>query len=147
MLSRVIFEKDTFLYSGFMYSEVRIGFVAALVATFLPLRLSGRDIREILLNPEFVAAERALEIGLVNRVVSRAELESCGRELAEEILSRASSSSLALTKRLLTRSMSSTLDGQLEAEAFAQETAGQSFDHAEGVRAFIEKRPPAFRGE
>jgi methylglutaconyl-CoA hydratase len=52
----------------FMYSEVRIGFVAALVATFLPLRVSGRDARELLLDPDFTSAERALEIGLVNRV-------------------------------------------------------------------------------
>ena len=53
----------------FMYSEVRIGFVAALVATYLPLRLKGADIREVLLNPELFDAARALEIGLVNRVV------------------------------------------------------------------------------
>ena len=51
----------------FLYSEVRIGFVAALVATYLPLRLRGSDIRELLLNPQFVDARRALEIGLVNR--------------------------------------------------------------------------------
>src|SRR5262249_8148154 len=40
----------------FLYSEVRIGFVAALVATYLPLRLRGSDIRELLLDPEFVGA-------------------------------------------------------------------------------------------
>ena len=48
----------------FLYSEVRIGFVAALVATYLPLRLRGSDIRELLLNPQFVDAGKALEIGL-----------------------------------------------------------------------------------
>src|SRR5204863_2790705 len=53
----------------FLYSEARIGFVAALVATFLPLRLRGSDIRELLLNPDFLGAPQALGIGLVNRVV------------------------------------------------------------------------------
>ena len=53
----------------FLYSEVRIGFVAALVATFLPLRLRGSDIRELLLFPRSLEARKALEIGLVNRMV------------------------------------------------------------------------------
>ena len=68
----------------FMYSEVRIGFVAALVATYLPLRLRGADIRELLLNPDFVGAERALEMGLINRIVPPDELSAAGRSLALE---------------------------------------------------------------
>ncbi|MBZ0090590.1 MAG: enoyl-CoA hydratase/isomerase family protein, partial [Thermoanaerobaculia bacterium] len=75
----------------FLYSEVRIGFVAALVATYLPLRLRGADLRELLLAPEFVPAARALEIGLVNRVVPRAELEREAERWAAEILTAASS--------------------------------------------------------
>ena len=63
----------------FLYSEVRIGFVAALVATYLPLRLRGSDIRELLLFPRFLEARKALEIGLVNRVVPAADLPGCGR--------------------------------------------------------------------
>ena len=63
----------------FLYSEVRIGFVAALVATYLPLRLRGSDIRELLLAPEFVPAARALEIGLVNRVVPAGGARRGGR--------------------------------------------------------------------
>ena len=69
----------------FLYSEVRIGFVAALVATYLPLRLRGSDIRELLLAPEFVPAARAREIGLVNRVVPPAELAAAGEALVDEI--------------------------------------------------------------
>ncbi|HXT21685.1 MAG TPA: enoyl-CoA hydratase-related protein, partial [Thermoanaerobaculia bacterium] len=67
----------------FLYSEVRIGFVAALVATYLPLRLRGSDLREMLLNPQLLAAARALEIGLINRVVPGEELRAAGEALAK----------------------------------------------------------------
>src|SRR5205807_2180980 len=70
----------------FLYSEVRIGFVAALVATFLPLRLRGADIRELLLFPRFLDARQALAIGLVNRVVPPAGLAAVGETLAAEVL-------------------------------------------------------------
>jgi 2-(1,2-epoxy-1,2-dihydrophenyl)acetyl-CoA isomerase len=53
---------------------------------------------------------------------------------------------LALTKRLLNQSFDNDLVQQLEAEAFAQETAGLTEDHLEGVVAFIEKRKPRFKG-
>ena len=71
----------------FLYSEVRIGFVAALVATFLPLRLRGADIRELLLFPRFVDARQALEIGLINRVVPpQPTSPAVGEALAAEVL-------------------------------------------------------------
>jgi methylglutaconyl-CoA hydratase len=69
----------------FLYSEVRIGFVAALVATWLSLRLRGSDVRELLLAPEFVPAARALELGLVARVVPRAELAAAGERFGGEL--------------------------------------------------------------
>jgi 2-(1,2-epoxy-1,2-dihydrophenyl)acetyl-CoA isomerase len=53
---------------------------------------------------------------------------------------------IGLTKRLLNQTFDNTLEAQLEAEAFVQETAGKTRDHFEGVRAFIEKRKPDFTG-
>ena len=85
----------------FMYSEVRIGFVAALVATFLPLRVKGRDLRELLLDPQLLSAADALEIGLINRIASADELTRAGEDLVAGILERASSQSIANTKRLI----------------------------------------------
>ncbi len=130
----------------FLYSEVRIGFVAALVATFLPLRLRGRDIRELLLNPEFVSAERALEIGLVNRVFPRAGLEAAAESLVGEILERASSESVARTKALLLELLGKPLDAALERAAEVNAAARATDDCKHGIATFLEtKAPPSWR--
>ncbi len=130
----------------FLYSEARIGFVAALVATFLPLRLRGSDLRELLLDPEFVNAQRALEIGLVNRLAPAAELEAAGRELAAGVLERASSESIARTKRLLLDALGQPLERALEIAAEANAAARQTADCRHGIATFLEtKKPPRWR--
>jgi methylglutaconyl-CoA hydratase len=130
----------------FLYSEVRIGFVAALVATFLPLRLKGADIRELLLNPQFIDADRAQEIGLVNRVVPADELARAGEELAAEILENASSESIARTKRLLLDIAGVPLREGLERAAEANAAARASEDCKRGIAAFLDtKSPPRWR--
>ena len=132
--------------SRFLYSEVRIGFVAALVATYLPLRLRGRDIRELLLNPEFVGAERALEIGLVNRVVARDDLRAAAERLAGEVLERASSESIARTKSLLLDLIGRPLDAALERAAEVNADARATDDCKHGIATFLEtKAPPRWR--
>lgn len=130
----------------FMYSEVRIGFVAALVATFLPLRLRGSDIRELLLNPDFVEASRAHEIGLVNRVVPGVDLSTAGESLANEILTRASSESIARTKRCLLEVLGQPLSAALEYAAQANADARLTDDCRRGIATFLEtKAPPDWR--
>lgn len=130
----------------FLYSEVRIGFVAALVATFLPLRLKGADIRELLINPEFIDAQRALEIGLANRLAPPDELESAGRSLAHEVLERASSSSIALTKRLLLDSLGRPLADALSRAADVNAEARATSDCKHGITTFLAtKKPPSWR--
>jgi methylglutaconyl-CoA hydratase len=130
----------------FLYSEARIGFVAALVATFLPLRLRGRDAREALLNPEFLDAAKALEIGLVNRVVSTATLADAGAALAAEILARSSSESIARTKRLLLGILGRPLDEALDLAARANAEARGTADCRRGIDTFLEsKKSPVWR--
>jgi methylglutaconyl-CoA hydratase len=130
----------------FLYSEVRIGFVAALVATYLPLRLKGADIRELLLNPELVGAPRALEIGLVNRIVPAAELVASGEELAAGLLRRASSESIARTKRLLLAILGRPLDERLELAVEANAASRATDDCKHGIATFLEtKKPPRWR--
>ncbi len=132
--------------SMFLYSEVRIGFVAALVATYLPLRVRGADLRELLLFPQPLSAARALEIGLANRVVPAAELAPAGDDLATAILTNASSESIARTKRLLLDALGRPLDEALALAAEANAQARGTEDCRHGVATFLEtKKPPRWR--
>jgi methylglutaconyl-CoA hydratase len=136
----------------FMYSEVRIGFVAALVATFLPLRVKGRDLRELLLDPQFIDAGKALEIGLVNRVVPAAggpaagDLEEAGEELVAGILGRGSSESIARTKQLLLETVGRPLEDALARAAERNAEARATADCRHGIATFLDtKKPPKWR--
>lgn len=135
----------------FLYSEVRIGFVAALVATFLPLRLRGSHIREVLLNPQFLDAGRAREIGLVNRVVAvqdspAEDLAAAGRALAEEVLTNGSSTSIAATKALLLDLLGKDLDEALHHAAEVNAAARSTDDCQHGIAHVLEhKKPPRWR--
>jgi methylglutaconyl-CoA hydratase len=130
----------------FLYSEVRIGFVAALVATFLPLRLRGADIRELLLFPRFLDARQALAIGLVNRVVPADDLAAVGETLAAEVLETGSSESIARTKRLLLDLLGRPLDDALERAAAANAEARATADCQRGIATFLAtKQPPRWR--
>jgi len=130
----------------FLYSEVRIGFVAALVATYLPLRLRGSDIRELLLNPQFVEAPKALEIGLVNRSAPAAELRSAGLALVAQILETGSSESIARTKRLLLDVLGRPLGEALTQAAEVNAAARATEDCKRGIATFLEtKKPPKWR--
>jgi len=130
----------------FLYSEVRIGFVAALVATYLPLRLRGSDIRELLLNPQFVDARKALEIGLVNRLCPAADLAAVGDALAAQVLATGSSESIARTKQLLFEVMGRPLGDALQHAAEVNAAARATDDCKRGIATFLEtKKPPVWR--
>jgi methylglutaconyl-CoA hydratase len=130
----------------FLYSEVRIGFVAALVATFLPLRLRGSDIRELLLNPQFLDAGKALEIGLVNRVCPAAVLTAVGQDLAAQILENGSSESIARTKKMLFEAFGRPLAVSLPYATEINAAARATKDCKHGIATFLEtKKPPRWR--
>lgn len=130
----------------FMYSEVRIGFVAALVATYLPLRVRGRDLRELLLDPQFVDAQKAMDIGLINRISNSENLEQDALELVGGLLSRASSESIARTKQLLLQAVGLPLSDALEVAAEVNAKSRATADCKHGIATFLEtKKPPTWR--
>jgi 2-(1,2-epoxy-1,2-dihydrophenyl)acetyl-CoA isomerase len=112
---------------------------------FLPARVGYARAAEMAMLGERVPAEKALDWGLVNRVVPDDELASVSGELLDR-LANGPTRSYAGAKKLLNRRMYADLAGQLDAEAETQKEQGGSKDFVEGVLAFVEKRPPNFTG-
>ncbi len=125
------------------YPEVRRGLVPGMIMTFLRRQLRERDLRELLFGGELFEAERGREIGLVNRVVAREELESETQKIVASVLAGAPGA-LANTKRLLEKLWPTTVRQDIgKALAFHME-ARESAEAKEGVAAFLEKRPPTW---
>jgi methylglutaconyl-CoA hydratase len=123
------------------YPEVRRGLVAGLVMTFLRRQIGERNMRELLLGSELIDAERAREIGLVNRVVARDDLMSAARKFADSVLQGAPDA-LAQTKRLIEELWSSSVKEDVDLALKYHLQARESAEAREGIAAFNEKRPP-----
>jgi len=133
--------------ASFVLAFGRIGLAPDTGATWtLPRLVGAARAAEIALLGDAVGASDALRVGLVSRVVPAAELNAEAAALAGRLADLAPGA-VAATKRLLAGAFERDLDAALEAEAEAQAGAGSHPDHAEGLAAFIEKRPPRFRGE
>lgn len=126
------------------YTEARIGFVPAIVATLLRTQMGEKALRELLLGAELIGARRALELGLVNEVVPDGQAVARALELAGE-LARNAPGSLAATKALLLATSGLALDAALATASEANAARRSSDELAEGIRAFLDKRAPAWR--
>lgn len=125
----------------FGYTEVRIGFIPAIVSAYLRAQIGDKHARDLLLTGRLIGAEEARALGLVNRVVPEPELLHEARCLARRLL-RNSPAAMQATKRLLTRFAERNLADDLEAAIRANVQARATEDFREGMRAFLEKRDP-----
>jgi methylglutaconyl-CoA hydratase len=123
------------------YPEVRRGLVASLVMTFLRRQLRERDLRELLLASELITAQRACEMGLVNRVVPVAELENEVKKNVASVLQGAPGA-LTNSKRLLEQLWATSVREDIEQALSNHLDARESAEAIEGIAAFNEKRPP-----
>src|ERR1035437_2343220 len=130
----------------FGYTEVRIGFVAAIVSTFLLRQVSEKHARDLLLTGRIIGAEEAFRMGLVNEIVAPEKLLGRARDLAASLLSNSPASLLA-TKRLLKRYASENLDRALAAAVEENARIRKTADFREGVSSFLEKRNPRWTGK
>jgi methylglutaconyl-CoA hydratase len=129
----------------FGYTEVRIGFVPAIVSTFLLRQVGEKHARDLLLTGRIISAEEAFRLGLVNEVVSGENLMDRARELATTLVANSPASLLA-TKRLLRTYSHLELDHQIAAAVDENARIRTTHDFREGISAFLEKRKPSWTG-
>jgi len=127
------------------YSEARIGFVAALVSVFLVRQVGEKRARDLLLSARLIGAEEAAAIGLVNEVAPAGQALATAVDRARA-LARNAPGSLAMTKTLLVAVPSMSLEDGLRYAVEVNALARERDELREGVRAFLEKRDPAWRG-
>jgi 2-(1,2-epoxy-1,2-dihydrophenyl)acetyl-CoA isomerase len=125
---------------------VRRGIAVDAGGAYLLPRLVGlAKAKELVFFGDDLPAREAERLGLVNKVVPGSDLAATARAWAER-LAQGPTFAIGLSKRLLNRSLDGDLETSLEAEAFAQSLVAQTEDMAEGMKAFMEKREPRFRG-
>ena len=125
----------------FGYTEVRIGFVPAIVSAWLVRQVGDKTARDLLLTGKIISAEEAWRIGLVTEVVEPARLVERAREIAMQLIKN-SPASLAATKRLLNSYSERDLNRQLTAAVKANAAIRTTDDFREGINSFLEKRKP-----
>jgi methylglutaconyl-CoA hydratase len=130
----------------FGYTEVRIGFIPALVSVFLRRQIGEKRTRDLALTGRLFDAAEAREMGLVNLVVAAEELMEEARKLAATLIA-ASPTSLARTKRLLVQFSEGDLDREISMAIEENADIRSTADFREGLASFLEKRTPKWTGE
>lgn len=126
----------------FGYTEVRIGFIPAVVMIFLIKRVGEARARELVLRGNIIDAETAAHIGLINAAVSEASLEETTISLSEELISQNSGYAMGLSKEMLSKLHGMNLADSLDFAANMNAAARMSADCKSGVNAFLKKEKP-----
>ncbi len=130
----------------FGYTEVKIGFLPAIVSVFLTRQIGEKRCRDLLLTGRIIDAAEAKEFGLVSEVIPAERLMERAHELAD-ILVAASPSSLTRSKHLLVSSASAGVDHDLERAILENARIRCTPDFKEGLASFLEKRKPVWQGD
>jgi methylglutaconyl-CoA hydratase len=129
----------------FGYTEVRIGFVPAIVSSILVWQVGHKTARDLLLTGRLFDAAEGHRLGLVNEVVPAEQLMARARELAAQLMGNGPAS-LRMTKKLINGYIAGALDVQFENAVQENAAIRQTNDFHEGVSSFLEKRKPRWSG-
>ena len=133
--------------ASFIQAFSKIGLIPDSGGTFFLPRLVGfQRASALMMLGDKLTAQEAYTFGMLYKVVGSAELDLEGMQLANT-LADMPTIGIGLTKRLLNESMTNSYDQQLKREGELQVEAASTYDHKEGVQAFLEKRKPVFKGE
>lgn len=123
----------------FGYTEVKLGFVPALVSCFLLRKTSETIAKQILLTAELFSADQALAYGLINFVTNKEMIDQNTREFALNLCNQASANSLMVTKQLIGQTTNAQLEKSLELAVQINARVRDSEDFKRGINSFLNK--------
>ena len=126
--------------SKFGYTEARIGFVPAIVMVFLIRKIGEKRASQLLLSADIITAADALQLGLVNYVIPKDEIEKSVATFTQKLIAQNSSQSLAITKTMMADVQSKSLDDALDFAAKQNAEARATTDCKKGIQSFLDKK-------
>lgn len=123
----------------FGYTEVKIGFIPAMVLVFLIRKIGEQRAKQLLLSGEPVQGSEAVSLGLVNFLAAKDQLKSRTEEFAQRLIKNNSAQSMAVTKKMMDEVQSMTLSEALNYAATMNAEARASADCKKGIAAFLNK--------
>ncbi|QNL21523.1 enoyl-CoA hydratase/isomerase family protein [Hyphobacterium sp. CCMP332] len=121
------------------YTEVRIGFVPALVMVFLLRKIGEGRARHLLLSGEMIDAEKALKWGIINDIIDKNEIDNKVMEFASKLVNKNAGSSMAMTKAMIAKISGMNLNEALDFAAAQNAKARENEDCKKGISAFLNK--------
>ncbi len=123
----------------FGYTEVKIGFIPAIVMVFLIRKVGEQRAKQLLLSGDLIKAEEAMHLGLINKVVDKEMLRAEVDKLAQKLVQTTSAQSLTLTKQMMAAVQSMPLEDALNYAAEMNAKARATTDCQKGIAAFLSK--------
>ncbi len=128
----------------FGYTEVRIGFIPAIVMIFLIRKIGEQKAKQLLLSGELISGEQTVQLGLVNRIIEKEKLESGVLDFAQKLIRNNSGQSMGITKKMIADLPTMKLEDALEVAAQKNAEARASADCKRGIQAFLNKEDLAW---
>lgn len=125
----------------FGYTEVKIGFIPAIVSLFLVRKIGESHARELLLSGRLIDAQQACRLGLIHEVVAAQQIAQYVADYAQKLCRQNAASSMELTKRMMAAIQDKTLEDALQYAAQMNAMARETEECRHGITTFLNKQP------